>query len=53
MGLQSAAMNRLTIAGVTNTAMTGTLTNFAVGLERVCFMVSGRGRNSPRGYKSN
>jgi uncharacterized membrane protein YoaK (UPF0700 family) len=35
MGLQSAAMNRLTIAGVTNTAMTGTLTNFAVGLENV------------------
>jgi uncharacterized membrane protein YoaK (UPF0700 family) len=35
MGLQSAAMNRLTIAGVTNTAMTGTLTNFAVGLESV------------------
>ncbi len=37
MGLQSAAMNRLAIAGVTNTAMTGTLTNFAVGLETVCF----------------
>ncbi len=37
MGLQSAAMNRLTIAGVTNTAMTGTLTNFAVGLESVWF----------------
>jgi uncharacterized membrane protein YoaK (UPF0700 family) len=35
MGLQSAAMNHLTIAGVTNSAMTGTLTNFAVGLERV------------------
>jgi uncharacterized membrane protein YoaK (UPF0700 family) len=35
MGLQSAAMNRLTIAGVTNTAMTGTLTNFAVSLESV------------------
>jgi len=35
MGLQSAAMNRLTIAGVTNTAMTGTLTNFAVGLESI------------------
>ena len=37
MGLQSAAMNRLTIAGVTNTAMTGTLTNFAAGLESVWF----------------
>jgi uncharacterized membrane protein YoaK (UPF0700 family) len=37
MGLQSAVMNRLTIAGVTNTAMTGTLTNVAVGLERVLF----------------
>lgn len=37
MGLQSAAMNRLTIAGVTNTAMTGTLTNCAVGLESVWF----------------
>ena len=33
MGLQSAVMNRLTIAGVTNTAITGTLTNVAVGLE--------------------
>jgi uncharacterized membrane protein YoaK (UPF0700 family) len=37
MGLQSAAMSRLTIAGVTNTAMTGTLTNFGVGLESVWF----------------
>ncbi len=37
MGLQSAVMNRLMIAGVTNTAMTGTLTNVAVGLERVLF----------------
>lgn len=37
MGLQSAAMNRLTIAGVTSTAMTGTLTNFAAGLEGVFF----------------
>jgi uncharacterized membrane protein YoaK (UPF0700 family) len=32
MGLQSAAMNRLAIAGVMNTAMTGTLTSFAAGL---------------------
>lgn len=31
MGLQSAVMNRLTIAGVTNTAMTGTLTSVAAG----------------------
>ena len=37
MGLQSAAMSRLTIAGVTNTAMTGTLTSFAVGLENLWF----------------
>ncbi len=37
MGLQSAAMNRLTIAGVTNTAMTGTLTSFAAGLENIWF----------------
>jgi uncharacterized membrane protein YoaK (UPF0700 family) len=37
MGLQSAVMSRLTIAGVTNTAMTGTLTNVAVGLERLLF----------------
>ncbi len=37
MGLQSAVMNRLMIAGVTNTAMTGTLTNVAVGMERVLF----------------
>jgi uncharacterized membrane protein YoaK (UPF0700 family) len=40
MGLQSAVMSRLTIAGVTNTAMTGTLTNVAVGLERVMFGTS-------------
>jgi uncharacterized membrane protein YoaK (UPF0700 family) len=40
MGLQSAVLNRLTIAGVTNTAMTGTLTNVAVGLERVLFRAS-------------
>lgn len=40
MGLQSAVMNRLTIAGVTNTAMTGTLTNVAVGLERLLFRSS-------------
>jgi uncharacterized membrane protein YoaK (UPF0700 family) len=37
MGLQSAALNRLTIAGVTNTAVTGTLTNLAVGLESALF----------------
>lgn len=37
MGLQSAAMNRLTIAGVTNTAMTGTLVSFVVGLEGLLF----------------
>lgn len=40
MGLQSAAMNRLTIAGVTNTAMTGTLTSFAVGLQSFWFQRS-------------
>lgn len=39
MGLQSAVMNRLTIAGMTNTAMTGTLVNFAAGLES---LLSGR-----------
>ena len=37
MGLQSAAMNRLTVVGVTSTAMTGTLTSFAAGLETVWF----------------
>jgi uncharacterized membrane protein YoaK (UPF0700 family) len=42
MGLQSAVMNRLTIAGVTNTAMTGTLTNVAVGLESLIFGTSGQ-----------
>jgi uncharacterized membrane protein YoaK (UPF0700 family) len=42
MGIQSAAMNRLTIAGVTNTAMTGTLTNLMVGLEGVLFNASGQ-----------
>jgi uncharacterized membrane protein YoaK (UPF0700 family) len=41
MGLQSAAMNRLTIAGVTNTAMTGTLTNVAIGLESLMFRTAG------------
>ena len=43
MGLQSAAMNRLTIAGVTNTAMTGTLTNFAVGLQSLWLQRSSAG----------
>jgi uncharacterized membrane protein YoaK (UPF0700 family) len=33
MGMQSAAMSRLMIAGVTNTAITGTLTNLCVGIE--------------------
>lgn len=32
MGLQSATLNRLTIAGVTNTAVTGTLTSLVTGL---------------------
>lgn len=41
MGLQSAAMNRLTIGGVTNTAMTGTLTSFAVGLGSIWFNGAG------------
>jgi uncharacterized membrane protein YoaK (UPF0700 family) len=35
MGLQSAAMSRLMIAGVSNTAITGTLTNLCVGLENL------------------
>jgi uncharacterized membrane protein YoaK (UPF0700 family) len=42
MGVQSAGMNRLMIAGVTNTAMTGTLTNFAIGLESLFFKSSGK-----------
>lgn len=42
MGLQSAAMNRLMIAGVTNTAMTGTLTSLAVGCEKLFFKSSSR-----------
>ena len=33
MGLQSAAMSRLMIAGVSNTAITGTLTSLCVGIE--------------------
>jgi len=32
MGLQSATLNRLTIAGVTNTAVTGTLTSLVTGI---------------------
>lgn len=32
MGLQSATLNRLTIAGVTNTAVTGTLTSLVTGV---------------------
>lgn len=43
MGLQSAAMNRLTIAGVTSTAMTGTLTSFAVGLHGLWLQPSSAG----------
>jgi uncharacterized membrane protein YoaK (UPF0700 family) len=35
MGLQSAAMSRLMIAGVSNTAITGTLTNLCVGIENL------------------
>jgi uncharacterized membrane protein YoaK (UPF0700 family) len=35
MGLQSAAMSRLMIVGVSNTAITGTLTNLCVGIENL------------------
>jgi uncharacterized membrane protein YoaK (UPF0700 family) len=35
MGLQSAAMSRLMIAGVSNTAITGTLTSLCVGIENL------------------
>ena len=48
MGLQSAAMSRLTIAGVTNTAMTGTLTSLAVGLEGFFFRVASEDAQSRR-----
>ena len=43
MGLQSAAMSRLLIAGVGSTAITGTLTNLCVGIENL--FRSGPSRN--------
>jgi uncharacterized membrane protein YoaK (UPF0700 family) len=35
MGMQSAALSRLMIAGVSNTAITGTLTSLCVGIENL------------------
>jgi uncharacterized membrane protein YoaK (UPF0700 family) len=47
MGLQSALLNRLTIAGVTNTAVTGTLTSLLTGLQSALFAKRHRAAGDP------